>query len=140
MDKAVSAMASVAVLAASLMFTIPKLVNASAPEPGQKADFADLGDCDLGNWPYYTRACVRDETRNAGRSISVRLVAPDRISDFEIRAASGPAPIRLSRAALVEAASPIPLASLVAPSSWMMSYSEAKLNLDAGDFIRRTVR
>ena len=81
---AVSAMASVAVLAASLMFTIPKLVNASAPEPGQKADFADLGDCDLGNWPYYTRACVRDETRNAGRSISVRLVdgrveAPEKI-------------------------------------------------------------
>lgn len=137
---AVSAMASVAVLAASLMFTIPKLVNASAPLPGGKSDLADLTDCELGSWPYYARACVRDETRNAGRAISVRVVAPDRIPASEIKAASGPARIRLSRAALVEAASVPPRRALIAPSSWMMSYAEARLKLDAGDFIRRTVR
>lgn len=136
---AVSAMASVAVLAASLMFTIPQLVNASAPLPGAKSDLADLADCELGSWPYYTRACVRDETRNAGRAISVRLVAPDRIAADEIKAASGPAPVRLSRAALAEAPTVLPRPQ-VAPSSWMMSYAEAKLSLEAGDFIRRTVR
>jgi hypothetical protein len=133
-------MASVAVLAASLMFTIPQLVNASAPVPGQKADLADLTvDCELGSWPYYARACVRDETRNAGRAVNVRLVAPDRISATELKAASGPSPVRLSRVALVEAAS-VPPQFMTAPSSWMMSYAEARLNLDAGDFIRRTVR
>lgn len=139
MNGVVSAMASVAVLAASLMFTIPQLVNASAPIPGHKTDLADLTDCELGSWPYYTRACVRDETRNAGRAINVRLVAPDRITPSEMKAASGPAPIRLSRAALVEAAS-VPPQFVTAPSGWMMTYSEARLNLDAGDFIRRTVR
>lgn len=140
MNGVVSAMASVAVLAASLMFTIPQLVNASAPAPGQKADLAGLTDCELGSWPYYTRACIRDETRNAGRAVNVRLVAPDRISPSELKSASGPAPIRLSRAALVAAASTPPRSALVAPASWMMSYGEARLNLEAGDFIRRTVR
>jgi hypothetical protein len=122
------------------MFTIPKLVNASAPVPAAKVDLADLIGCELGSWPYYARACVRDETRYAGRAISVRVVAPDRIPAAEMKAASGPAPIRLSRAALVEAASMQPRKALPAPSNWMMSYGEAKLNLDAGDFIRRTVR
>jgi hypothetical protein len=133
-------MATVAALAALLMMTIPALVNASAPIPGEKADLADLTDCELRSWPYYARTCVRDETRNAGRAINVRMVAPDRLAPADIKAASGFAPIRLSRAALIEAASTPPRPSLVAPSSWMMSYSEAKLNLDAGDFIRRTVR
>jgi hypothetical protein len=132
-------MASVAVLAASLMFTIPQLVNASAPVPGARSDFADLTDCELGRWPYYARACVRDETRYAGHAISVRLVAPDRIPADEIRAASGPAPVRLSRAALAEAPTILPR-PLAAPSRWMMSYAEAKLQLEAGEFIRRTVR
>lgn len=140
MLRVVSAMASAAALAVALIFTIPALVNASAPVPGQKADLADISECELRSWPYYARTCVRDETRNAGRAISVRVVAPDRIPASELKAASGPAPIRLSRAALVEAASIPPKAALVAPSSWMMSYEEARLHLEAGDFIRRTVR
>jgi hypothetical protein len=140
MLRAVSAMAIAAGLAALVMIGIPALVSASAPVPGQKGDLADLTDCELRSWPYYARTCVRDETRNAGRSVSVRVVAPDRIAASEIKAASGPAPVRLSQAALVAAASVPPRSGLVAPSGWMMSYAEARLNLDAGDFIRRTVR
>jgi hypothetical protein len=140
MLRAVYAVATAAALAAFSVLSIPALVNASAPEPGQRSDVADLVDCELRSWPYYARSCVRDETRNAGRAISVRIVAPDRIAPSEIKAASGPAPIRLSRAALIDAASAVPLSHLVAPSSWMMSYAEAKLNLEAGDFVRRTVR
>lgn len=140
MIRAVYAAAAAAALAALSLMTIPALVNASAPQPGQKADLADLTDCELRSWPYYARICVRDETRNAGRAINVRVVAPDRIPASELQAASGPAPIRLSREALIEAASMPTRSDLVAPSSWMMSYAEAKLNLEAGDFIRRTVR
>ena len=139
MLRAVSAMASVAALAAAVM-TIPALVNASAPYPGQKGDIADLTDCELRSWPYYARACVRDETRNAGgRAIKVRIVAPDRIPAWALKAASG-----LQRA-YPAAEKPVAVAkqpelAAVAPSSWMMPYSEARLHLDAGDFIRRTVR
>ena len=139
MRRAVYAVAVAAALAASSPIAIPALVNASAPQPGQKSDLADLADCELRSWPYYARSCVRDETRNAGRAINVRVVAPDRIPTGELTAASGPAPVRLSRAALIEAASTSPT-GLVAPSGWMMTYAEAMLNLDAGDFIRRTVR
>lgn len=139
MIRAVSAMASVAALAAAIM-TIPGLVNASAP--GHKGDIADLTDCELRSWPYYARACVRDETRNAGgRAIKVRIVAPDRIPAWELKAASGmqrqyPAaekPADLATAKRSER-------TAVAPSGWIMPYSEARLNLEAGDFIRRTVR
>jgi hypothetical protein len=139
MNRAVYAVAAAAALAASSLIAIPALVNASAPFPGQKADLADLTDCELRSWPYYARTCVRDETRNAGRAVNVRVVALDRIPAPELKAASGPAPVRLSRAALMEAASPL-RSDLVAPSGWVMSYEEAKLNLEAGDFIRRTVR
>lgn len=140
MLRAVSAMAMAAALAAFMIFGIPALVNASAPVPGQKSDLADLTDCELRSWPYYARTCVRDETRNAGRSVSVRVVAPDRIAASEIMAASGPAPVRLSKAALIASASIPSQSGLAAPSSWVMPYAEARLNLEAGDFIRRTVR
>lgn len=140
MLRAVSAMAIAAALAGLTIFAIPALVNASASNPGEKSDLIDISDCELRSWPYYARTCVRDETRNAGRAINVRVIAPDRIPASELKAASGPAPVRLSRAALVEAASMQPQLPLVAPSSWMMSYAEAKLKLDAGEFIRRTVR
>jgi hypothetical protein len=140
MFRAVYAVAVAAALAAFSLMTIPALVSANAPVSGQKGDIADLSDCELRSWPYYVRTCLRDETRNAGRAINVRVVAPDRIAAADIKAASGFAPIRLSRAALIDAASTPPLSHLVAPSGWMMSYAEAKLNLEAGDFIRRTVR
>ena len=139
MLRAVYAIAVAAAAAATVM-TIPALVNASAPLPGQKADIADLADCELRSWPYYARSCVRDETRNAGgRAIKVRIVAPDRIPAWELKAASG-----LQRA-YPAAEQPVAVATqpelaAVAPSGWMMPYSEARLHLDAGDFIRRTVR
>ena len=140
MFRTASAMASAAALAAFLSFAIPALVNASTSEPGQRSDLAGLADCELRGWPYYARTCLRDESRNAGRAAKVRIVAPDRIPVAEIKAASGAAPIRLNRAASVAAATTPPSSHLTAPASWMMSYDEAKLNLAAGDFIRRTVR
>ena len=79
MLKPVPAVAFAAALAAFVIIAIPALVNASAPVEGQKADLADLSDCELRGWPYYSRTCVRDETLNAGRSVNVRVVAPDRI-------------------------------------------------------------
>ena len=141
MIKAVSAMASVAALAAAVM-TIPGLVSASASFPGQKGDIADLTDCELRSWPYYARSCVRDQTLNAGgRAIKVRIVAPDRIPDWELKAASGLQ--RAYPAAEKPGDETIPTATervLVAPSGWVMPYAEASLNLEAADFIRRTVR
>jgi hypothetical protein len=142
MLKAVYAVAGAAALAACSLIAIPALVNASAPAPGQKTDLADLTDCELRSWPYYARACVRDETRNAGgRAIKVRIVAPDRIPAWELKAASG-----LQRAYpaaekpdVVANPNPADMAP-VAPSGWVMPYSEVRLRLDAGDFIRRTVR
>jgi hypothetical protein len=134
-------MASVAALAATVI-TIPGLVNASAPVPGQKGDIAELTDCELRSWPYYARACVRDQTQNAGgRAIKVRIVAPDRIPDWELKAASGlqrayPVAAKPADAAVRADSEPAP----VAPSGWIMPYAEARLHLDAGDFIRRTVR
>lgn len=140
MYRAVYAVAFAAALAAFGLLAIPALVNAGAPVAEQNGDIAALSDCELRSWPYYARSCQRDETRDAGRAINVRVVAPDRIPAPKLKAASGFAPIRLSRAALVAAASTPPLSHLTAPSNWMMSYDEAKLNLAAGDFIRRTVR
>ncbi len=140
MLRAAYAVACAAAVAAVSLLTIPALVNASAPAAGQKSDIAVLADCELRSWPYYARSCLRDETRNAGRAVNVRVVAPDRIPDPELKAASGFAPTRLSHAAAVEAASTPSESALVAPSRWMMSYEEAKLNLAAGDFVRRTVR
>ncbi len=139
MLRAVYAIAVAAAAAATVM-TIPALVNASAPLPGQKADIADLGDCELRSWPYYARSCVRDATQNAGgRAIKVRIVAPDRIPSWELKAASG-----LQRA-YPTAEQPVAVAKqpeqvAVAPSGWMMPYSEARLHLAASDFVRRTVR
>jgi hypothetical protein len=131
-------MASVAALAAAIM-TIPGLVNASAP--GSKGDIADLTDCELRSWPYYARSCVRDESRNAGgRAIKVRIVAPDRIPAWELKAASG-LQRQYPAAERDDASKPTATArAVVAPSGWIMPYAEARLNLDAGDFIRRTVR
>ncbi len=141
MIRAVSAMASVAALAAAIM-TIPGLVNASAP--GQKGDIADLTDCELRSWPYYARACVRDETHNAGgRAIKVRIVALDRIPAWELKAASGVQrayPAAEKPDAAVQTGKAETERAAIAPSGWMMPYAEAKLHLDAGDFIRRTVR
>ncbi len=137
MLKTVYAMAAAA-LAASGLIAIPALVNASAPVAGEKADLADLSDCELRGWPYYARTCVRDETRNAGRAINVRIIAPDRIPTNHLEAASGPEPVR--RAALQDAAYTPSPARLLAPPGWMMSYDEARLKLEAADFIRRTVR
>ncbi len=110
------------------------------PFPVRKPTSPTWRDCELRSWPYYARSCVRDATQNAGgRAIKVRIVAPDRIPAWELKAASG-----LQRA-YPAAEQPVAVATqpelaAVAPSGWMMPYSEARLHLDAGDFIRRTVR
>ena len=46
-----------------------------------KADRADLQQsCDQQGWPYYETACLRDDSRNAGRVLKVRVVSTDRIA------------------------------------------------------------
>jgi hypothetical protein len=139
MLKTVYAMAGAAAIVAAAV-SIPALVNASAPIPGQKGDIADMADCELRGWPYYARSCVRDESRNAGgRAVKVRIVAPDRLPAWELKAASGLGQ-RYPEASMSRGTETQPDGVTVAPAGWMMAYSEARLNLDAGDFIRRTVR
>jgi hypothetical protein len=46
-----------------------------------KTDRADLQqDCAQHSWPYYQAACLRDDTRNAGRVLKVRVVSTDRVA------------------------------------------------------------
>ena len=56
-------------------------VIASAPAAiATKGDRADLEQsCDRQSWPYYQNACIRDDTRNAGRATKVRLISTDRV-------------------------------------------------------------
>jgi hypothetical protein len=138
MLKTVYAMAGAAAIVAAV--SIPALVNASASIPGQKGDIADMADCELRGWPYYARSCVRDESRNAGgRAAKVRIVAPDRLPAWELKAASGRGEA-YPAAEQADASVPATEYAAAAPSQWIMPYDEAKLHLDAGDFIRRTVR
>lgn len=82
MMKTISAIAVAAVLAgaATLLPGLVLQVQANAPVAG-KTDRADLQPvCEQQSWPYYDRACLRDHSRNAGRSVAVRIVATDRVA------------------------------------------------------------
>ena len=80
MFKTFSALAAAAVVAGAITFLLPGFgsVNASTPQE-VKSDRADIVDCERQGWPYYQQGCVRDESRNAGRPRTVRLVTTDRI-------------------------------------------------------------
>lgn len=90
MWKAISAMVAAAVVAGTLTL-LPGFsgdVSASVPNSSLKSDRYDAADCERTGWPYYGRDCLKDKSRNAGRSVQVRLITTDRI----YAAASAPLP------------------------------------------------
>ncbi len=115
------------VIAASAFIALPAIVSASASSQGGKGDLADTQDCEMQNWPYYARACLKDESRNAGgRALKLRIIGIDRLDHGRTRAAD---PDKRAGAPNAEA-----------PAGWMMSNREVATYVAAGDFIRRTVR
>ncbi len=81
MWKAISALV-VAAVAAGAFTLLPGMntdVSASVPNTSEKSDRYDVADCDRQGWPYYERECLKDHSRNAGRSVQVRLISTDRI-------------------------------------------------------------
>jgi hypothetical protein len=140
MFRTLSAMAGSSALAAALFIAIPVIVNASAPAPVEKSDQAEVYDCITQGWPYYARSCLRDETRNAGRASSVRLVTPDRIDNATAEAAAGPPGAVFAEVEPEHPPSQLRKTSQIeAPSNWAMSNREVRLYLSAGDFVRHTV-
>ena len=79
MFKTFSALAAAAVIAGALTLLLPGFGSVNASTPPAKTDRADTIDCERQGWPYYQRGCIRDESRNAGRAKTVRLVTTDRI-------------------------------------------------------------
>jgi hypothetical protein len=80
MWKTISAVAAAASIAGAITLVQGSDVNASAPAASAKTDRADLQqNCDQQGWPYYQIACLRDDTRNAGRVLSVRMISTDRV-------------------------------------------------------------
>jgi len=114
-------------IAASAFVALPALVNASASSPTDKSDLADMQDCKTQNWPYYARACLRDESRNAGgRAIKPRVIGIDQLDRSRTRVAD---PDKRAGVPTTQA-----------PPGWMMSDREVSTYVAAGDFVRRTVR
>lgn len=117
-----------AAIAASVFIGLPALVNANTTSPSDKSDLADAQDCEMQNWPYYARACLRDDSKNAGgRATKARIVTTDQLDRARTRAAD---PDKTKAGA--------PKAE--APAGWMMSDRDVATYVSAGDFIRRTVR
>jgi hypothetical protein len=111
-----------------MFIAVPALVNASVSSPTDKADLADAQDCEMQNWPYYARACLRDDSKNAGgRAVKARLVTTDQVERARTRAPD-------TNKAVAGASGP------EAPANWMMSDRDVRNYVSAGDFIRRTVR
>jgi hypothetical protein len=80
--RTLSAIAAAAMIAAMVSIMPGSDVNASAPAASAKADRADLQqDCGQHSWPYYKTACPRDDNRNAGRVLKVRVVSTDRVTE-----------------------------------------------------------
>jgi len=126
--RGVSAITAGATLLAAAVFMAPSaLVNASVFTSSAKSDLADTVPCEMQNWPYYSRSCLRNASENAGgRAIKPRIVSTDRLD--------------LSHNAAAEADEVASETSLQAPASWMMSERDVSTYVAAGDFIRRTVR
>ncbi len=150
MFRTLSAMAGLAALAAGAIILAGSLVQASAPAPVEKSDRADAVNCELRNWPYYKTGCMRDETRNAGRALPVRVVSADRIKVNQL-AEFSPSREAVERADAVSSAQrlrhvshQIAVEAIERDSTgafaWALPASDVKTYLRAGDFVRRTVR
>ena len=81
MWKTISAITAAALIAGGITLLQGSDVNASAPAASAKTDRADLQpNCEQQGWPHYQVTCLRDDGRNAGRVLSVRVVSTDRIA------------------------------------------------------------
>jgi hypothetical protein len=81
MWKTISAVAAAAVVAGAITLLQGSDVSAKAAIVFAKSDRADLQpNCEQQGWPYYGTACLRDDSRNAGRVLNVRMVSTDRIA------------------------------------------------------------
>ena len=81
MWKTISALAAAAMITGALGLVHGSNVKAGPSAPSAKADRADLQEnCTQQGWPYYQTPCLRDDSRNAGRVLTVRLVTTDRIA------------------------------------------------------------
>jgi hypothetical protein len=81
MWKTISAISAAAMIAGAVSLFHGSDVNASALGAlTAKTDRADLQQsCSQHSWPYYQTSCLRDDTRNAGRVLKVRVVSTDRV-------------------------------------------------------------
>jgi hypothetical protein len=81
MWKTISAVAAAALIAGVFTVFQGSDVKASAPAAvSAKTDRADLQkSCAQHSWPYYQTSCLRDDSRNGGRVLKVRVVSTDRI-------------------------------------------------------------
>ena len=80
MWKTISALAAAALIAGAITLVQGSDVNASAPAASAKTDRADLQQsCEQQGWPHYQVSCLRDDNRNAGRVLTMRVISTDRI-------------------------------------------------------------
>lgn len=81
MWKTISALFAVTMIAGALSLFQGSDVKASALAAlSPKSDRADLQpSCDRQSWPYYQTSCLRDDGRNTGHMLKVRVVSTDRV-------------------------------------------------------------
>jgi hypothetical protein len=81
MWKTISAISAAAAIIGALGFFYGSDVKASVPAAlSVKGDRADLPQsCGQHSWPYYQATCLRDDTRNAARASTIRLISTDRV-------------------------------------------------------------
>jgi hypothetical protein len=79
MWKTLSALAAAALFAAAIALFLSSTPEVAASTAQFKSDRADAAPCPQQSWPYYDTSCIRDLSRNAGRTQPVRIVTTDRI-------------------------------------------------------------
>jgi len=77
--KTLSALAAAAFFAAAVALFLSSTPEVIASTWRLKSDRADALECMQQSWPYYDTSCIRDLSRNAGRTQPVRIVTTDRV-------------------------------------------------------------
>jgi hypothetical protein len=79
MWRTLSALAAAAFFAAAVALFLSSTPEVIASTSQLKSDRADALECMQQSWPYYDTSCIRDVSRNAGRTQPVRIVTTDRM-------------------------------------------------------------
>jgi hypothetical protein len=79
MWKTLSALAAAALFAAAIALFLSSTPEVAASTSQLKSDRADAAECPQQSWPYYDTSCIRDLSRNAGRTQPARIVTTDRV-------------------------------------------------------------